>query len=176
MTNDELRDLLTRRIDAILARTLFVRGEDRTLLTALRGYAGAMSEADLDRLRSFFPREVSMSTHHEKLAPYADMSQALYGVKLAVAHVKNGLVDGLPVDRACAIQGAHNALGFGLSYLPHDGHAKFGAAVASSLSTEELAGQMEAAMPADGKFGADAVPWAIILPILFELLKRWLEK
>ncbi len=182
MTNEGLRNMLMRRIDSLLARTFLVWGDDRALLSALRGYATAMSEADLDRLKSFFPKEFDMAKkkvgdHHDKLAPYADMSQALYGTKLVLAHVRNGLVDGLPVDLACAVQGGHNALGFALSYLPHNSHAKPAAKDLSAASDSELADNLEAALPADDKFGEDPGSWVlIVLPILWELLKRWLDR
>lgn len=69
-TPEELRQQLMIRIDALLARSLLVRGRDRELLSALRGYVAGMTEADLNRLLTFLPTStvsrrssMSESTH-----------------------------------------------------------------------------------------------------------------
>jgi hypothetical protein len=53
VTNDALRQTLMGRIDALLGRPVLVWGQDRQLLTALRGYVAGMSDADLSRLQTF---------------------------------------------------------------------------------------------------------------------------
>lgn len=118
--------------------------------------------------------------HHEKLPPYGTATQALYGIQLAIAYTRNGLVDGLPVDMACAIHGAHTAIGVGLSIVPHDHHEKFGSsAPLAEASEDELASRLEAALPAptpEGKVGDAAIPWEIIIPLIVELIKRWISR
>jgi hypothetical protein len=123
--------------------------------------------------------------HHEKLPPYGDLSQAIYGVQLIIAHVRNGLVDGMPVDLACALHGGHAALGFGLSHVPHPHAGGPGNADAfdESHSEEELAGRLESVVPAVQDRGAgapavnaDAIPWDLVVMIVTELIRRWLNR
>jgi hypothetical protein len=59
LSPDELRQRLMTRIDALLARSWLVHGDDRELLTALRGYASTMTEADLARLLTYMPHHFS---------------------------------------------------------------------------------------------------------------------
>jgi hypothetical protein len=63
VTNDELRQTLMSRIDALLGRPVLVWGQDRQLLAALRGYVAGMSDADLSRLQTF------MAFHAPDFAP-----------------------------------------------------------------------------------------------------------
>lgn len=51
---EELRETIISRIDALLARTLLVWGEDRAILSAVRGYMSVMPEQELQRLLTFF--------------------------------------------------------------------------------------------------------------------------
>lgn len=53
MTAAELRTKLMDRIDALLARPFLIWGEDRRLLSAVRGYVAVMPEAELQRLNTF---------------------------------------------------------------------------------------------------------------------------
>lgn len=57
MTTEELRQKMMSRIDALLASWLLVRGEDRRLLSAPRGYAADMSDSELARLMTFMVKE-----------------------------------------------------------------------------------------------------------------------
>ena len=52
---DRLRNRLMSRIDALLARSLLVWGEDRALLSAIRGYVANMSDEELRKLRQHLP-------------------------------------------------------------------------------------------------------------------------
>lgn len=61
MTNEELRQKLITRIDALLARAFMVWGEDRELLTALRAYASVADDATLSKIASYMPTH---STDH----------------------------------------------------------------------------------------------------------------
>jgi hypothetical protein len=56
MTNEELRQELMSRIDALLGRVVLVWGRDRALLAALRGYVAGMADAELSRLQTFLTR------------------------------------------------------------------------------------------------------------------------
>lgn len=51
MTNEVLRHKLITRIDALLARIFLVTGDDRKLLSAVRGYAVDMTDTELDVLQ-----------------------------------------------------------------------------------------------------------------------------
>lgn len=55
MTPTELRNKLMERIDSLLGRPLAVWGEDRKLLSALRGYIAGMSETELTKVLTFLP-------------------------------------------------------------------------------------------------------------------------
>lgn len=54
MTVEELRRKLIARIDALLARPLLIWGEDRALLSAVRGYAAGMSAVELEKVLTFY--------------------------------------------------------------------------------------------------------------------------
>jgi hypothetical protein len=54
MTTDELRNRLMDRIDSLLGRPLAVWGEDRKLLSALRGFVAGMSEAELQKVLTYY--------------------------------------------------------------------------------------------------------------------------
>lgn len=54
MTTEELRRKLTGRIEALLARTVLVRGEDRALLAALGAYVAVMAGSELEKVLGFF--------------------------------------------------------------------------------------------------------------------------
>ena len=54
MTAEELRKKIMSRIDALLGRTLLIWGEDRALLSALRGYVAAMPSAELEKVLTYF--------------------------------------------------------------------------------------------------------------------------
>jgi hypothetical protein len=120
----------------------------------------------------------TVATHHDKLPPLASLDQGIYGARLVVAHVRNGLVDGMPVDLGCAIHGGVTALSAAASFYPHD-HASYQMSEADrNQSDEELAAKLESALPPEGQsFGdAGAFPWALIVPLVIELLRRLLEK
>lgn len=70
-SNEALRQRLVRRIDALLARPFLVGGEDRALLSALRGYVVGMTDTDLQRLESFIPytEEQDMSKQNQPQQP-----------------------------------------------------------------------------------------------------------
>jgi hypothetical protein len=54
--NEVLRHKLMTRIDALLGRTLLVRGEDRALLSGVRGYVAVMTDAELTKLAGYMAR------------------------------------------------------------------------------------------------------------------------
>jgi hypothetical protein len=54
MTAEELRKKIMSRIDALLGRTFLVWGEDRALLSALRGYVASMPDAELDKVLTHY--------------------------------------------------------------------------------------------------------------------------
>ncbi len=56
MTAEELRQKLMSRIDALLARTFLVYGQDRLLLTALRAYVSVVSEDELKKILAYMPK------------------------------------------------------------------------------------------------------------------------
>jgi hypothetical protein len=56
MSAEELRQKLMVRIDDLLSRTLLIRGEDRVLLTALRGYVSVMPASELTKVLTYVPK------------------------------------------------------------------------------------------------------------------------
>ncbi len=54
LTAEELRLKLMTRLDSLLGMPFLIRGEDRNLLTALRGYVAVMPDTELDRVLEFF--------------------------------------------------------------------------------------------------------------------------
>jgi hypothetical protein len=120
----------------------------------------------------------TVATHHDKLPALASLDEGLYGARLVVAHVRNGLIDGMPVDLGCAIHGGVTALSAAASFYPHD-HASFVMSEeGGNQSTEELATRLESALPPEGQsFGdAGAFPWALIVPLILEIIRRLMEK
>lgn len=111
-----------------------------------------------------------MGHHHDRLVPYGTAEQAVYGAKLAAAYLRNATVDGLPVDKACAVQGAHTAVGYALSFVPHDGFGTTPTVLEGS--NEQLAVQVETLLVDEGR---SAVPWTVLLPLLLKLLERVLR-
>lgn len=73
MTTEELRQKLMNRIDALLARTFMVYGEDRRLLSALRGYVAQMDASELEKVLVHLPtmrdtavtQEPTTHAHHD---------------------------------------------------------------------------------------------------------------
>lgn len=53
MDNEVLRQTLMVRIDSLLARPLLVWGQDRTLLSAVRGFVAGMTTDELTRMNAF---------------------------------------------------------------------------------------------------------------------------
>jgi hypothetical protein len=64
MSNDDLRNKLIERIDSLLARAFLVWGDDRTLLSALRGYLAVMPDSELTRLQTFVVKAVDEAEAH----------------------------------------------------------------------------------------------------------------
>lgn len=61
MTAEELRLKLMNRIDALLARSFLVYGQDRQLLTALRAYVSVVEAAQLEKILAYMPRGAVMT-------------------------------------------------------------------------------------------------------------------
>jgi hypothetical protein len=59
MDREELRSKLMRGIDDLLSKTLLVRGDNRMLLSALRGYLPKMPHYVLDEILTHVARDAS---------------------------------------------------------------------------------------------------------------------
>ena len=61
-TAEELRQKLMARMDALLGTPFLIRGENRNLMTALRGYVSVMPVTELDRVLDFLVRYAASVT------------------------------------------------------------------------------------------------------------------
>lgn len=71
MTAGEFRDKLIERIDALLGRPLLVWGDDRRLLSAVRGYLDVMPEVELVRMQGFYHERGIIMAHQLTAAQQA---------------------------------------------------------------------------------------------------------
>ena len=75
------------------------------------------------------------------------------------------------VDIACALECSWWVMGYGLSFIPHD-HPPMMAGMTAAAAADILA----SAAAYHGDDAATAVPWSIIIPIIVDLIRRWLER
>lgn len=76
----------------------------------------------------------------------------------------------------CAVHVANFAIG---QVFPCDHPGPYGAALdpnATTLTVEEVCGHLERCCDPPEGFAAVEIPWDLILPVLFEILRRWLER
>lgn len=81
------------------------------------------------------------------------------------------------LDIPCAIHCGWVIVGYGLSHAaPHTCNAAVTQGVAGEHKDKHLAQVLEDALRVKGEGSSAAVPWEIVLPLVFDLLRRWLVK
>lgn len=176
-----LRNKLMARIDALLARGFLVRGEDRDLLTALRGYAASMSADDLKKLSAFmvrasYTRRRSHVMSEELISLPTDPASAVKAVRVIVNHLRK--IETQPWDELahCALHLQGYALGFVHRHppvvfaecpCPPDDEGKAALLEKFLLPRPTAEGMISVA--------ATEIPWKTILRIALEMAMRWLD-
>jgi hypothetical protein len=184
MTDEELRQRLMTRIDALLGRVFVVFGEDRRLLSALRGYVAVMPDSELSKINSYMVRaeqspptegESEMAKKEAKSSdpnaqPYKDHCVDCIQLPTQFPHtclsvVVDALGGDVP-DPECAVHCSYTLIGWGLGLWiidhnpPGPPAPSFGAndtAGQRKWAAEQLSGLLPKGATAKGAAGAVTV-------------------
>ena len=103
------------------------------------------------------------------LPPYPDFAQAHHAGRDLLSYLR-----GEATEKAHALHCAYTILGFSIGLAVPCPELK----VTTGESVEDrLKNELEVfEVKGDGPVGAEAIPWTIILPLVFEIIKMWLAK
>lgn len=176
---DDLREMIVKGIDSTLEAPWVVRrwlsADNIRVLRATRRYWLADDGTQLTKLLALVEQEPRSQTTRQ-----GDHMSYPYPPGVPTDEIRD-LISYLrgaePTDLNHAVHCGWVVTGFGLSQvLPCPAHAAAAPKVTSStpMTAANAAEELEKLLHPEA-FGAVQIPWDLILPVLFELVRRWLE-